>query len=205
MNLDPMNYREVPLVIEQTNRGERAYDIYSRLLKERIVFIGSDINDFVANVVVAQLLFLQAEDPEKDISIYINSRGGEITAGLAIYDTMQHVKPAISTMCVGLAASMAAVLLAGGEKDKRFMLPNAKAMIHQPWGGVQGQATDIQIHAKEILRTRKILNEILAQHTGQSYDVIERDTERDFYMSAEEAQKYGLVDQILTSGPVTSK
>ena len=205
MNIDPMNYREVPLVIEQTNRGERAYDIYSRLLKERIVFIGSDINDFVANVVVAQLLFLQAEDPEKDISIYINSRGGEITAGLAIYDTMQHVKPAISTMCVGLAASMAAVLLAGGEKGKRFMLPNAKAMIHQPWGGVQGQATDIQIHAKEILRTRKVLNEILAQHTGQSYDVIERDTERDFYMSAEEAKNYGLVDKILATGPAASK
>jgi len=200
--MNPMNFREVPLVIEQTNRGERAYDIYSRLLKERIVFIGSDINDFVANVVVAQLLFLQAEDPEKDISIYINSRGGEITAGLAIYDTMQHVKSPISTMCVGLAASMAAVLLSGGEKGKRFILPNAKAMIHQPWGGVQGQATDIQIHAKEILRTRKILNEILAEHTGQPYDVIERDTERDFYMSAEEAREYGLVDQILTAGPV---
>ncbi len=200
-----LNYREVPLVIEQTNRGERAYDIYSRLLKERIVFIGSDIDSFVANVVVAQLLFLQAEDPEKDVHIYINSRGGDITAGLAIYDTMQHIKPDVSTTCVGLAASMAAVLLAGGTKGKRYILPNAKGMIHQPWGGIQGQATDIQIHAKEIIRTRELLNKILAKHTGQTIEVIARDTERDFYMWAEEAKAYGLVDAILTSPPVAGK
>jgi len=199
-----MNYREVPLVIEQTNRGERAYDIYSRLLKERIVFIGSDLDDSVANVVVAQLLFLQADDPEKDVSIYINSRGGHISAGLAIYDTMQHIKPQVATTCVGLAASMAAVLLTGGTKGKRFILPNAKAMIHQPWGGVQGQATDIQIHANEILRTRDLINQILAKHTGQALEAIKRDTERDFYMWAEDARQYGLVDAVLAK-PGTGK
>jgi len=189
----------VPMVIEQTARGERAYDIYSRLLKDRIIFLGTTIDDNVANLVIAQMLFLEVEDPDRDIAIYINSPGGSVTAGLAIYDTMQYIKCDVSTICVGLAASAAAIILAGGTKGKRFSLPNAKMMIHQPWGGVQGQATEIQIHAKEILRTRELLNKILAKHTGQPLDKIEKDTERDFYMWAEEAKAYGLVDDILVT------
>ena len=196
----------VPMVVEQTARGERAYDIYSRLLKDRIIFIGTSIDDAVANLVVAQLLFLEVEDPDKEISIYINSPGGSVTAGIAIYDTMRYIKPPVSTICVGMAASMAAVILAGGSKGKRFSLPNAKMMIHQPWGGVQGQATEIQIHAKEILRTRELLNRILSKHTGQPLEKIEKDTERDFYMWPEEAKSYGLIDEILTSrGAVPAK
>ena len=189
----------VPMVVEQTARGERAYDIYSRLLKDRIIFIGTALDDNVANLVIAQMLFLEVEDPDRDISIYINSPGGSVTAGLAIYDTMQYIKCDVSTICVGLAARAAAVILTGGAKGKRFSLPNAKMMIHQPWGGVQGQATEIQIHAKEILRTRELLNKILAKHTGQPLDKIERDTERDFYMWADEAKTYGLVDDIMTT------
>ncbi len=189
----------VPMVVEQTARGERAYDIYSRLLKDRIIFIGTALDDNVANLVVAQMLFLEVEDPDRDIAIYINSPGGSVTAGLAIYDTMQYIKCDVSTICVGLAASAAAVILTGGTKGKRFSLPNAKMMIHQPWGGVQGQATEIQIHAKEILRTRELLNKILAKHTGQPLDKIEKDTERDFYMTAQEAKTYGLVDDILVT------
>lgn len=189
----------VPMVVEQTTRGERAYDIYSRLLKDRIVFIGTALDDSVANLVVAQMLFLEVEDPDRDISIYINSPGGSVTAGLAIYDTMQHVRCDVSTICVGLAASAAAVILTGGTPGKRFALPNAKMMIHQPWGGIQGQATEIQIHAKEILRTRELLNKILSKHTGQPLDKVEKDTERDFYMMAEEAKAYGLIDDIMMS------
>lgn len=188
----------VPIVIEQTGRGERAYDIYSRLLKDRIILLGTPIDDHVANLIVAQLLFLEAEDPEKDIYLYINSPGGVVTAGLAIYDTMQYIKPDVVTICLGQAASMGAVLLATGAPGKRFALPHARIMIHQPLGGFQGQATDIEIHAKEILRLKKILNEILAKHTGQSIRKIEKDTDRDFFMSAEEAQKYGLIDKVLT-------
>lgn len=196
----------IPMVVEQTARGERAYDIYSRLLKDRIIFIGTSIDDSVANLVVAQLLFLEVEDPDKEISVYINSPGGSVTAGLAIYDTMRYIKPPVSTICVGMAASMAAVILAGGTKGKRFSLPNAKMMIHQPWGGVQGQATEIQIHAKEILRTRDLLNKILSKHTGQPLEKIEKDTERDFYMWPEEAKSYGLIDEILSSrGVVATK
>ncbi|MBP8613900.1 MAG: ATP-dependent Clp endopeptidase proteolytic subunit ClpP [Firmicutes bacterium] len=195
----------VPMVVEQTGRGERAYDIYSRLLKDRIVFVGDAINDQMANLVVAQLLFLQAEDPEKEVSIYINSPGGSVTAGLAIYDTMQHIKPPVSTICVGLAASIAAVILAGGTQGRRFCLPNAKTLIHQPLGGVQGQATEVQIMATEILRTRELLNKILAKHTGQPLEKIERDTERDFWMTAEESKAYGLVDDILVPGPKAVK
>jgi ATP-dependent Clp protease protease subunit len=193
------------MVVEQTGRGERAYDIYSRLLKDRIVFVGDTINDQVANLVVAQLLFLQAEDPEKEVSIYINSPGGSVTAGLAIYDTMQHIKPPVSTICVGLAASIAAVILAGGTPGRRFCLPNAKTLIHQPLGGVQGQATEVQIMATEILRTRELINKILAKHTGQPLEKIERDTERDFWMTAEESKAYGLVDDILVPGPKAVK
>lgn len=190
----------VPMVIEQTARGERAYDIYSRLLKDRIIFIGTPLDDAVANSVVAQLLFLEVEDPDRDISLYINSPGGSVTAGLAIYDTMQYIKCDVSTICVGLAASAAAVILAGGAKGKRFSVPNAKMLIHQPWAGnIQGQATEIQIHAKEILRTRTLLNKILAKHTGQPLDKVERDTERDFYMTADEARDYGLIDDILVT------
>ncbi|MGE5485418.1 MAG: ATP-dependent Clp endopeptidase proteolytic subunit ClpP [Ignavibacteriales bacterium] len=189
----------VPVVVEQTARGERAYDIYSRLLKDRIIFIGTALDDNVANLVVAQMLFLEVEDPDKDIAVYINSPGGSVTAGLAIYDTMQYIKCPVSTICVGLAASAAAVILTGGAKGKRYSLPNAKMMIHQPWGGVQGQATEIQIHAKEILRTRELLNKILAKHTGQPLEKIQRDTERDFYMTAEEARDYGLVDEIFVT------
>jgi ATP-dependent Clp protease protease subunit len=188
----------VPMVVEQTGRGERAYDIYSRLLKERIIFLGTEINDDVSNLVIAQLLFLQSEDAEKDISIYINSPGGVVTAGMAIYDTMQFVKCPITTYCMGQAASMGAVLLAAGTKGKRFALPNSRIMIHQPLGGSQGQATDIEIQTKEILRMKKRLNEILADHTGKPLKTIEKDTDRDFFMSAEEAVKYGLVDEVVT-------
>jgi ATP-dependent Clp protease, protease subunit len=188
----------IPMVIEQTGRGERAYDIYSRLLKERIIFLGTEINDDVSNLIIAQLLFLQSEDAEKDISIYINSPGGMVTSGMAIYDTMQFLKCPITTYCVGQAASMGAVLLAAGTKGKRFALPNARIMIHQPLGGSQGQATDIEIQTKEILRMKKRLNEILADHTGKPIKTIEKDTDRDFFMSAEEAVKYGLVDEVVT-------
>lgn len=189
----------VPMVVEQTNRGERAYDIYSRLLKDHIIFIGTPIDDHVANLVTAQLLFLAAEDPEKDISIYINSPGGVITAGMAIYDTMQFVRPDVVTYCVGQAASIAAVLLMAGTPKKRYSLPNSRILIHQPWlSGLSGQATDIDIHAKEILRTRAELNKLIAHHTGQSVDKIERDVERDFIMSAEQAREYGVVDEIIS-------
>lgn len=188
----------VPMVVEQTNRGERAYDIYSRLLKDRIIFIGTPIDDHVANLVVAQLLFLAAEDPEKDISLYINSPGGSVTAGLAIYDTMQYIKPDVSTICIGLAASMGSFLLAAGAKGKRYALPNSEIMIHQPLGGVRGQATDIKIHADWIIKTREKLNRIYAERTGQPLSRIEKDTDRDFFMSAEEAKEYGLVDHVIT-------
>lgn len=195
----------VPMVVEQTGRGERAYDIYSRLLKDRIVFVGAPVDDQMANLVVAQLLFLQAEDPDKEVSVYINSPGGSVTAGLAIYDTMQHIKPPVSTICVGLAASIAAVILAGGTRGRRFCLPNAKTLIHQPLGGVQGQATEVQIAAKEIIRTKELINRILAKHTGQPLEKIERDTERDYWMTAEEAKAYGLVDDVLLPGPKAIK
>ena len=195
-----MSYAQlVPMVVEQTNRGERAYDIFSRLLKDSIVFIGTPIDDGIANLVIAQMLFLEAEDPDKDIQLYINSPGGSITAGLAIYDTMQFIKPDVQTTCIGQAASMAAVLLAAGTKGKRYSLPNSRVMIHQPMGGFQGQATDIEIHAKEILYLRERLNEILARHTKQSMEVIRRDAERDFFLGAEDAVKYGLVDKVLVS------
>lgn len=187
----------IPTVIEQTNRGERAYDIYSRLLKDRIVFLGGAIDDHIANLVVAQLLFLQAQDAEKDISLYINSPGGSVTAGLAIHDTMLLIKPDVKTICVGMAASMGAFLLAAGKKGKRYALPNAKVMIHQPWGGVQGQATDIEIHARELLRTRDRLNKLLADYTGKPLSVIANDTDRDYYMNPEEAKEYGIIDAIL--------
>src|SRR5206468_10635498 len=183
-------------VIETTNRGERAFDIYSRLLKDRIIFIGTPIDDQVANVVMAQLLFLASEDPDKDINIYINSPGGVVTDGLAIYDTMRYVSPRVSTVCMGLAASMATVLLAGGTKGLRFALPNTRVLIHQPSGGIQGQATDIQIHAKEVLQMRQTINEMLAKHTGKPIEKIERDTERDFFMSAKEVKEYGMIDDI---------
>jgi ATP-dependent Clp protease protease subunit len=191
------NLNLVPMVVEQTSRGERAYDIYSRLLKERVVFIVGPIDDYVANLVVAQLLFLESENPDKDIHLYINSPGGSVTAGLAIYDTMQFLKPAVSTMCIGQAASMGAFLLAAGEPGKRFALPNARIMIHQPSGGARGQATDIEIQAREILYLRERLNAALAKHTGQTLEKIARDVERDFFMSAEEARDYGIVDQVL--------
>ncbi len=187
----------VPIVVEQTGRGERSYDIYSRLLKDRIIFIGSPIEDGMANLVVAQLLFLESEDPDKDVFLYINSPGGVVTAGLAIYDTMQYIKCPVSTICTGQAASMAAVLLAAGDKGKRIALPNARIMIHQPSGGAQGQATDIKIMADEILRTRQTLNGILVKHTGQPMSRIEQDTDRDFFMSGEDAVKYGLVDNVI--------
>ena len=191
----------VPMVVEQTSRGERAYDIYSRLLKERVIFLVGGVDDHVANVIVAQLLFLEAENPEKDISLYINSPGGVVTAGMAIYDTMQYIKPDVSTICVGQAASMGALLLAAGAKGKRYALPNARVMIHQPSGGSHGQATDIEIQAREILTLRQRLNEVLAHHTGQSLDVIARDTERDNFKSAEAAREYGLVDEVLVRRP----
>lgn len=187
----------VPMVIEQTGRGERAYDIFSRLLKERIVFIGTPIDDTIASLVIAQLLFLESEDPDKDINVYINSPGGSVSAGLAIYDTMQYIRPTISTICIGMAASMAAVLLAGGTKGKRTSLPNSRIMIHQPWGGTQGTATDISIQAEEILRMKKRINEILASHCGKPVEQVEHDTDRDFYMSSEEAKNYGLIDNLL--------
>ncbi|MEZ3467711.1 MAG: ATP-dependent Clp endopeptidase proteolytic subunit ClpP [Schaedlerella sp.] len=187
----------VPYVIEQTSRGERSYDIYSRLLKDRIIFLGEEVSDVSANIVVAQLLFLEAEDPNKDIQLYINSPGGSVTAGLAIYDTMQYIKCDVSTVCIGMAASMGSFLLSGGAKGKRFALPNAEIMIHQPSGGARGQATEIQIAAEHILRTRKRLNEILAANTGQSLEVIQVDTERDNFMSAQEAKDYGLVDEVI--------
>jgi ATP-dependent Clp protease protease subunit len=193
---EPSNYL-VPMVVENTGRGERAFDIYSRLLKERIVFIGTPIDDQVANLVVAQLLFLQSEDPEKEIALYINSPGGQVTAGLAIYDTMQYIRPPVSTICIGMAYSMAAVLLAGGAHGKRFALPHANILIHQPWGGMQGQASDIQIHAKEILRTREQLNQILARHTGQKIEKVSVDTERDYFLTSEGAKEYGLIDDII--------
>lgn len=186
----------VPMVVEQTNRGERGYDIYSRLLKDRIIFIGEPIDDYLANLVIAQLLFLQAEDPDKDIQLYINSPGGSLMSGLAIYDTMQYVKPDIVTTCIGMAASMAAILLASGAKGKRYALPNSRVMIHQPMGGAQGQATDIEIRAREILRLKDQLNQILAFHTGQPLEKISADSDRDFYLSADEALEYGLVDEI---------
>jgi ATP-dependent Clp protease protease subunit len=189
----------VPMVVEQTGRGERGYDIYSRLLKDRIVFIGTPIDDNVANLIIAQMLYLQSEDPAKDINLYVNSPGGSVTAGLAIYDTIQFVKCDVTTYCVGQAASMGAVLLAAGSKGKRFALPNARIMIHQPWGGVQGQASDISIQAKEILRMRDRLNEILSMHTGKPIDSITKDTDRDFFMSAAEARDYGLVDDVVKS------
>ena len=191
----------VPMVVEQTSRGERAYDIYSRLLKERVIFLVGGVDDHVANVIVAQMLFLEAENPEKDISLYINSPGGVVTAGMAIYDTMQYIKPDVSTICVGQAASMGALLLAAGAKGKRYALPNSRVMIHQPLGGFQGQATDIDIHAREILTLRAKLNAILSHHTGQSLETIERDTERDNFKSAADSQAYGLVDQVLERRP----
>ena len=194
----------VPMVVEQTSRGERAYDIYSRLLKERLIFLVGPIDDHMANVVVAQLLFLESENPEKDINIYINSPGGVVTAGMAIYDTMQYIRPNVSTTCIGQAASMGALLLAAGEAGKRYALPNSRVMIHQPLGGYQGQATDIDIHAREILTLRSRLNEVLAKHTGQSLETIARDTERDNFKSAFEAQAYGLVDQVLERRPEES-
>ncbi len=187
----------VPIVVEQNNRGERSYDIYSRLLKERIIFLGEEVNDITANLVVAQLLFLEAEDPDKDIQLYINSPGGSITSGFAIYDTIQYIKPDVSTICIGMAASMGAFLLAAGKKGKRFALPNAEIMIHQPLGGMQGQAEDIRIHAERIVKTREQINRILSERTGQPYEKIARDTDRDFFMSAEEAKKYGIIDEVI--------
>ncbi|TGU70870.1 MULTISPECIES: ATP-dependent Clp endopeptidase proteolytic subunit ClpP [Geomonas] len=193
----------VPIVVEQTGRGERSYDIYSRLLKDRIIFLGGGIDDNVANLVIAQLLFLEAEDPDKDIHLYINSPGGVVTAGMAIYDTMRYIKAPVSTICIGQAASMGAFLLSGGEKGKRFSLANSRIMIHQPLGGFQGQATDIHIHAKEILRMKDQLNELLAEHTGQSVEKVAADTERDYFMSGEEAKAYGIIDAIVTRNVVT--
>ena len=198
-NLDPKALGLVPMVIEQTSRGERSFDIYSRLLKERVIFIVGPIEDQMANLVVAQLLFLESENPDKDVHLYINSPGGSVTAGLSIYDTMCFIKPDVSTMCIGQAASMGAFLLSGGAKEKRYILPNARTMIHQPSGGAQGQATDIEIQAKEILFLRERLNSLLAEHTGQPIDVIERDTERDRFMSAEQSVEYGLVDEVISS------
>ncbi len=194
----------IPIVVEQTGRGERAYDIYSRLLKDRIVFLGTVIHDEVANVITAQLLFLESEDPERDIFFYINSPGGSVTAGLAIYDTMQYIRPQISTVCVGQAASMGAVLLAAGAKGKRFALPHSRIMIHQPLGGFQGQATDVDIQAREILRMREELNNILMKHTGQSLKRIEKDTDRDLFLNGKQAQEYGLVDEVITNRPETA-
>ncbi|MFQ5751343.1 MAG: ATP-dependent Clp endopeptidase proteolytic subunit ClpP [bacterium] len=195
----------VPVVIEQTGRGERAYDIFSRLLKERIIFIGTSIDDNVASLSIAQMLFLEAEDPEKDISIYVNSPGGYVTAGLAIYDTMQHVKPDVVTYCMGQASSMGAIILAAGAKSKRYALPHARIMIHQPLGGAQGQATDIEIHTKEILTIREKLNEILAYHTGQPVEKIAKDSDRNFFMSADESKKYGIIDEVIDRKGLTKK
>jgi ATP-dependent Clp protease protease subunit len=195
--LDPMASTLIPTVIEKSNFGERAYDIYSRLLKDRVIFLGTAINDAVANNIIAQMLFLENQNPNKDITLYIHSPGGHVTAGLAIYDTMQYIKPDVSTVCVGMAASMGAVLLAGGKKDKRFSLPNSEVMIHQPLGGIEGQASDISIHAEHILRTKKRLNKILSDHTGQKLEKVEKDTDRDKFLTAEEAKKYGLIDKII--------
>jgi len=195
----------VPIVVEQTGRGERAYDIFSRLLKERIIFIGSGIDDAVASLTIAQLLFLEAEDPDKDIYLYLNTPGGVISSGLAIYDTMQYIKPDVATICMGQAASMGALLLAAGAKGKRSVLPHARIMIHQPWGGAQGQASDIEIHAREILNLRGKLNEILSFHTGQPIEKIEKDTDRNFFMSPEEAKEYGIIDEILVKTEPTTK
>jgi len=191
----------IPIVVEQTGRGERAYDIYSRLLKDRIVFVGTMIDDGIANLIIAQLLFLEADDPEKDIFLYVNSPGGSVTAGLAVYDTMQYIKPDVSTICVGLAASMAALLLAAGAKGKRAALKNSKIMIHQPWGGYQGSASDVEIHAREILKTKELINSIVAKHTGQPIKRIMTDTDRDFFMTAEDAKEYGLVDEVYERKP----
>ena len=196
--MDPIQNALVPMVIEQTSRGERSYDIYSRLLKERVIFLVGQVEDHMANLIVAQLLFLESENPDKDIHLYINSPGGSVTAGMAIYDTMQFIKPDVSTMCIGQAASMGSFLLSAGAKGKRYALPNARVMIHQPLGGFQGQASDIEIHAKEILSIKKKLNGLLADHTGQPIERIEQDTDRDNFMSAEEAKDYGLIDQVLT-------
>jgi ATP-dependent Clp protease protease subunit len=195
----------VPIVVEQTSRGERSYDIYSRLLKDRIVFIGNPIDDDIANLVIAQLLFLEAEDPDKDVNIYINSPGGYVTAGMAIYDTMQFIKPPVATVCIGQASSMAAVLLAGGAAGKRTALPNARILIHQPLGGTKGQATEIEIHAREILRMREELNKILSKHTGQPLSRIAADSERDFFMSAEQAKTYGIIDTVVEKRPVSAR
>ena len=195
----------VPMVIEQTSRGERAYDIYSRLLKDRIIFIGAPIDDVFANLIIAQLLFLEAEDPQKDINLYVNSPGGLVTAGLAIYDTMQYIRPDISTICIGQAASMGAVLLTAGAKGKRFSLPNSRIMLHQPSGGFQGQQTDIEIHAREILKMRERLNEILVKHTGQPMEKISLDTERDYFLSGEQARQYGLIDEVIEKAPQDKK
>lgn len=189
----------IPFVIEHTHRGERSYDIYSRLLKDRIIFLGTPINDEVANVIIAQMLFLESEDPDKDINLYINSPGGSVTAGLAIYDSMQYVQPPVSTLCLGQAASMAALLLAAGDPGKRFALPNSRIMIHQPMGGVSGQATDIEIHAKEILRMKQLLSEIIAKHSGRELSLVENDTDRDYFMSAQEAHDYGLIDHVVAT------
>ena len=201
--MDVKNLGLVPMVIEQSARGERAYDIYSRLLKERVIFVVGPVEDHMANLIVAQLLFLESENPDKDIHLYINSPGGSVTAGMAIYDTMQFIKSSVSTMCIGQAASMGAVLLAGGEKGKRFCLPHSRVMIHQPLGGFQGQATDIEIHAREILLIREKLNQILADHTGQSLDTISQDTDRDNFMSSDDAVAYGLIDEVLSSRPTS--
>ena len=201
MLMDTQGLGYIPMVVEQSGRGERSYDIYSRLLKERVIFLVGPVNDMSANLVVAQLLFLEAENPDKDISLYINSPGGSVTAGMSIYDTMQFIKPDVSTLCIGQAASMGAFLLAAGAKGKRFSLPNSRIMIHQPSGGFQGQSTDIEIHAKEILYLRAKLNEILAHHTGRSADEIDRDTERDNFMSAEQSVAYGLIDQVIQNRP----
>jgi len=192
----------IPMVVEQSGRGERSYDIYSRLLKERIIFLGGQLDDSLSSLIIAQLLFLESEDPDKDIHVYINSPGGVVTSGMAIYDTMQYIRPNVSTICVGQAASMAALLLSGGEKGKRFSLEHSRIMIHQPLGGFQGQATDISIHAQEILRMKKKLNEILSLHTGQPFEKVEADTDRDYFMSSADACAYGLVDKILTRNPV---
>ena len=191
-----MNF--VPIVVEQSNRGERAYDIWSRLLKDRIIFLGGPIDDTVANLIIAQLLFLESEDPDKDVQMYINSPGGSVTAGLAIYDTMQYIKPDVATICLGSAASMGALLLSSGAKGKRYALPYSRIMVHQPWGGAQGQATDVEIHAREILRLRELLNEILASNTGQSLAKIQQDTERDYFMSSAQAKEYGIIDHLMT-------
>jgi ATP-dependent Clp protease, protease subunit len=199
--LDTQGLGLIPMVIEQSGRGERSYDIYSRLLRERVVFLVGPVNDQTANLVVAQLLFLESENPDKDISLYINSPGGSVSAGMAIYDTMNFIKPAVSTLCTGMAASMGAFLLAAGEKGKRFALPNSKIMIHQPLGGMQGQATDIEIHARDILKTKASLNKILAECTGQPLEKIERDTDRDYFLEADEAKAYGLVDQVIAKRP----